>query len=279
MQFDFRPAAYNLKMQPCPTDSKEDSMKRNDLSQIATSARALHRSTRQAARFLSALCLLCLLAASGCQEDKAPVDPRVQSNPTDVPGAGNDSDPEKESISLFDGKSLSGWETIEFGGEEEIEVVAGEIQMGGGEALTGIGIDRDIEVPKINYEISLNAKRRDGNDFFCGLTFPVEDSHCTLVVGGWGGGVVGISNIDDRDASENETTVYKKFETEKWYPVRVRVTAEKITCWIGEEKLIDQSIVGRKISLRGGQMSLTTPIGICNFGTASSIKDIRIKKL
>ena len=44
-----------------------------------------------------------------------------------------------------------------------------------------------------------------GGDFFCGLTFPYGDASCTFVVGGWGGGLVGLSSINGDDASENET--------------------------------------------------------------------------
>ena len=45
-----------------------------------------------------------------------------------------------------------------------------------------------------------------------------------ILLGGWGGGVVGISSIDTMDASENETTKYRQFVTDRWYKVRLRVT-------------------------------------------------------
>jgi hypothetical protein len=48
----------------------------------------------------------------------------------------------------------------------------------------------------MNYEIKLEAKKVTGNDFFCGMTFPVGDSFCSFIVGGWGGPVVGLSSID-----------------------------------------------------------------------------------
>ena len=49
------------------------------------------------------------------------------------------------------------------------------------------------EIPKINYEVALDAMRVSGSDFFCGLTVPVNDSFCSLIVGGWGGGLGGVS--------------------------------------------------------------------------------------
>ena len=38
----------------------------------------------------------------------------------------------------------------------------------------------------MDYELRLEAKRVEGGDFFCGLTFPVGKEYCTLILGGWG---------------------------------------------------------------------------------------------
>ena len=48
------------------------------------------------------------------------------------------------------------------------------------------------KVPTDNFEITLQALKRRGDDFFCALTFPVRDSHASFVVGGWAG-TLGIS--------------------------------------------------------------------------------------
>ena len=77
------------------------------------------------------------------------------------------------------------------------------------------------KLPKTNFEISLDAKRVQGHDFFCGLTFPVGDSFASLIVGGWGGAVCGISSIDGNDASSNDTTTRRKFDNDKWYHIRL----------------------------------------------------------
>ena len=110
-------------------------------------------------------------------------------------------EPTKEppSKSLFDGKSLKGWKKTQFGGEGKVEVKDGRIVLHSGGPMTGITWTEDF--PKIDYEISLEAMRVDGSDFFCGLTFPVGDKPCSFIVGGWGGGVVGLSSIDGSDAS------------------------------------------------------------------------------
>ena len=116
---------------------------------------------------------------------------------------------------LFDGKSLEGWKITEFGGEGEVKVEEGQIVMKMGQPLTGITWKAGDQLPKDNYEITLSAMKRKGDDFFCCLTFPVGDSHASFVVGGWAGTVVGLSNIDGLDASENETTKYEKFDANK----------------------------------------------------------------
>src|SRR6187397_1050193 len=96
---------------------------------------------------------------------------------------------------LFDGKSLDGWKITPFGGEGEVTVKDGAIVMEMGNDMTGITWTKPF--PKMDYEVSLEAMRVAGGDFFCGLTFPVNDKPCSLIIGGWGGGTVGLSSIDD----------------------------------------------------------------------------------
>ena len=101
--------------------------------------------------------------------------------------------------SLFDGKTLKGWKAPEFGGQGKVEVKDGAIVMERGESMTGISCTG--KVPTVDYELTLEGKRVDGVDFFATTTFPVGKSHCSLVVGGWGGPVVGLSSIDYYDAA------------------------------------------------------------------------------
>jgi hypothetical protein len=118
----------------------------------------------------------------------------------------------------------------------------------------------------------------EGSDFFCAITFPVNDTFCTMVVGGWGGNLVGLSNLDGRDASENGTKVTRKFAKNQWYAIRIQVLPDRITAWIDDEKLIDESIVDREVSIRNDVVT-TTPLGITNFITVSSLRNIKIRKL
>ncbi|MEX0718891.1 MAG: DUF1080 domain-containing protein [Planctomycetaceae bacterium] len=177
---------------------------------------------------------------------------------------------------LFDGQSLEGWEPSNFGGEGEVTVEEGAIEMEMGADLTGIHTDR--ELPKTNYEVALEARRVEGGDFFCGLTFPVGDDSCSLIVGGWGGGVCGLSSIDDRDASENDTTTYRGFETGQWYRVRLRVTGPRIQAWLDDERIVNQPLEGKKISIRQ-EVDPSRPFGVCSWRTTAALRDIRIREL
>ncbi|MEO8498822.1 MAG: DUF1080 domain-containing protein [Planctomycetota bacterium] len=177
---------------------------------------------------------------------------------------------------LFDGKTLTGWKITNFGGEGEVTVKDEQIVMEFGSSLTGITYEG--EFPKTNFEISLEAMRVDGGDFFCGLTFPVAESHCSLILGGWGGAIVGLSSIDGHDASENETTQYRRFESGQWYKVRVRVTPERIEAWIDDKVAVDQDIVGRKITTRR-EVDLSKPLGISAYETRAALRKLQYREL
>ena len=130
----------------------------------------------------------------------------------------------------------------------------------------------------MDYEIELEAMRLKGHDFFCGLTFPVRDSSCSLVAGGWGGLVVGLSTLDHYDASENETTSVMDFETGRWYRFRVRVTEDKIEAWIDEDKVVDVETTGKVIDVRS-EMDLSKPLGIACWQTASAVRGIVVRRI
>ncbi len=180
---------------------------------------------------------------------------------------------------LFDGKTLGNWESIQFGGEGEVLVnEEGHLEFDFGAIMTGVKWKE--EPPRLsNYELELDAMKLDGNDFFCALTFPVKDSHATFVIGGWGGGIVGISSIDDLDASENETMNVEGFETGVWYRVKVRVTDAKIEAWIDDRQMVDLELADKKISLRPGDIELCVPIGIASFMTRSQYRNIQWRNL
>lgn len=181
-------------------------------------------------------------------------------------------------IKLFDGKTLAGWKSTNFGGEGDVTVEDGTILIDFGSDLSGITWQKEDVLPKTNYEITCEAKRIDGGDFFCGLTFPVKDSHCSLILGGWGGGVCGLSSIDGSDASENATTLYREFKTEQWYKIRLVVTDERIRTWVDGKEIIDANIKDKKIGIRG-EVELSKPLGFATWRTKGAIKNPVLKKL
>ena len=116
------------------------------------------------------------------------------------------------------------------------------------------------------------------NDFFCGITFPVKDQFCSLIVGGWGGPVVGLSCIDGKDASENATNVLKRFDKNVWYKIKMRVTGEKIQAWIDDEKLVDFAYTGHELYVRP-EVELSKPFGICTWMTTGELRRIRLEDI
>jgi hypothetical protein len=188
-----------------------------------------------------------------------------------------DLESDSSSLRLFDGSSLEGWKSTAFGGEGACRVEDGAIVLEPGFPLTGITSTRD-DLPKMNYEILLEARKTSGIDFFVGLTFPVDETHCSLIVGGWAGPVVGLSMIDDQDAANNETRHLMKFELKQWYQVRLQVTPNRIVAWIDDKKVVDQDVTGRRLSVRNETLP-SRPLGLCCFETRAEIRKFELKSL
>jgi len=176
---------------------------------------------------------------------------------------------------LFDGQSLAGWQVTDFQEGGKVEVRDGLLVFHRGDPF--VGVNYTNELPTVNYEVSLEAMIVAGSDFFCGLTFPVKNSFCSFIVGGWGGSVVGLSSLDGADASENETTQYVSFQTGRWYHLRLRVTEHKIEAWIEQKKVVNVNITGRKVSLRIGEILLSKPFGIASYSTDAAYRDLRLR--
>jgi hypothetical protein len=175
---------------------------------------------------------------------------------------------------LFDGKTLAHWKDSDFFGAGKVTIEEGSITLGFG-ALTGVTwADPSLPFPTAGYELRLDAMRVKGSDFFAGITFPVRDSYCTWIVGGWGGEVVGLSSIDHNDAAHNETSFNQKFDLGRWYALRVRVVPDRISAWIDGDLVIDIPIANRIISLREGEIEHSVPFGIASYETISRLKNI-----
>ena len=178
---------------------------------------------------------------------------------------------------LFDGKTLTGWQPSKSNAEGAVRVEDGRIVLDAGRAMTGITW-AGAALPATNYEIALQAMRVEGSDFFAGVTFPVDDSFCSLILGGWGGSVIGLSSINGQDASENETSQSMEFQNGRWYNVRIRVTPAKIEAWLDGRQIISQDLKGNRIDIRI-EMEFSKPLGVSSWRTKSALRDIRLRRL
>jgi uncharacterized protein (TIGR03067 family) len=179
--------------------------------------------------------------------------------------------------SLFDGKSLDGWKACDFADPGKVLVKDGAIVMEKGATMTGVAYTRG-DFPKIDYEVSFEGQRVAGGDFFCTTIFPVDDKFCSLVVGGWGGTIVGLSNVNHDNASQNETTAHKDFDNGKWYKVRLRVTKDRIITWIDADKVVDLDTTDRKLSLHGA-CEPCKPFGLTTWKTTGAVRSINVRPL
>jgi Domain of Unknown Function (DUF1080) len=179
--------------------------------------------------------------------------------------------------SLFDGKTLGNWQASKFGGDGSVKVENGEIVLETGKPFTGVTW-AGPELPKTNYELALQARRVEGRDFFAGVTFPVGDAYCSLILGGWGGTVMGLSSINSEDASQNQTSQSMEFELGRWYNARIRVTDAAIEVWLDDRQIIKQELKGNKVSIRM-EMDPSVPLGVASWRTKAALRDLRLRRL
>ena len=179
---------------------------------------------------------------------------------------------------LFDGKSLDNWEKTDYagGGDVRLDGKSGVV-LEFGIALTGIHWVGE-ELRNVNYELMWEAKKEMGSDFFASLTFPFRENHATLIVGGWGRALVGIASIDGFDASENETSTAHYFKMNQWYHFKLRVTEKYFRFWVDEEKLIVFSVEDREITMRTGEIEMSTPLGFSTYDTTGIIRNVVLRK-
>lgn len=211
--------------------------------------------------------ILCVLFIVSCSQGKKS-DKKEQSKdyPQQIP---------EGSTSMFNGKTLDGWQVTNFGTQGPVKVSEGKIVINTGDGCSGVNWVKDF--PAMNYELGLEARKTSGNDFFCGLTFPVREQFCSLIIGGWGGPVVGLSTIDGVDASDNETKVLRKFDPDVWYKINLQVNDSMIVATIDGENVVNFSYTGHKLGIRP-EVSLSRPFGICTWMTTAEIRNVWFKK-
>lgn len=176
---------------------------------------------------------------------------------------------------VFGDGTLEGWEPVDDGpgavfenGTDVVLTATKELnamRWGGG-------------LPTVPYEIQLEASRLDGNDIFCGLTFPVGEASISLILGGWSGQICGLSSLNYYDASDNETTTFYEFENERWYRVRLVVQSDSITAWLDDEPLVFVRTEGQILDTRL-EMDGCKPLGLATWMTRGGFRNMRIRHL
>jgi hypothetical protein len=194
-------------------------------------------------------------------------------------GVKSPAEPAKDVQPNFDGKDLSGWRIInkqDFGKHGEIGFAKGVVSIAAGSPASGIAWKG--KTATLDYEVTLQARRMKGGDFFCGITFPYKKAYSTLVLGGWGGGTTGLSNVDGFSAIENDTTDFIEFKNETWYTVRLKVTEKLIEAWVDKKKIVEQDTEGHKFSIWWEQEPVM-PFGIATWNTGAEIRNLKFTKL
>ena len=195
-------------------------------------------------------------------------------------GRADDKDKDKGKagpVALFDGKTLDGWKRTEFFKGGEVKVDGGAIRLVVGSGMTGVTSTR-ADLPRTDYELTFEAMRTSGVDFFAAATFPVGPSYITLVNGGWGGNVTGLSSLNGSDASENPTNTYVKYANDTWYRFRVRVTDGAIRCWVDDKPIVAADTrgieVGTRLETRPSQ-----PLGFATWESGGALRKVEVRRL
>ena len=186
-----------------------------------------------------------------------------------------------ETVALFNGKDLSGWKAADIWGNGKVEALSnGVVSCGIGKPLTGLAYTNTF--PTMSYEVKMEALRKEGSDFFVAMTIPVESNACTVVIGGWGGGLCGISSINFMDASENQYSEGVVFKNDVWYTLRVRVTPGLLEVFLNDTlytaKVPFES--SSAFTLRAGSdIDKTKPFGLATYETKALWRNLTVTAL
>jgi hypothetical protein len=184
---------------------------------------------------------------------------------------------------LLEAPLLQHWQSAGIEGEGSISLAGSEIVLGPGQPMTGVKFTAwsNMNLPLVDYAIEFEATRVDGQDIFAGITFPIRrlDTCATLVVGGWGGGLVGISSIDGLNANENSTRGEHPFTNGQWYRFRLEVRDEELKAWLEDRLVINASIKSRTISLRPGQIEQCVPFGVATYLSTGKVRGLVVTEL
>jgi hypothetical protein len=173
------------------------------------------------------------------------------------------------------------WKIMENGLEGKFSLENGLLTISRTDGVNGVGYVGSRAVPTVNYELSWEARRTTGGDFFSAATFPVRkmETCATFINGGWGGSITGVSDLNRMSANENNTTTIVNYEDGKWYRFRVQVTNEMLVAYVDDKKVVNTNITEKEISLRPGDIEYCAPLGFATYGSSGEIRNMQIRNL
>ena len=185
--------------------------------------------------------------------------------------------------SLLSAQWLSKWTTPMVPEAGRVVVNESSIRLDSGAPMTVVRFDAlsELGLNLAHYEVTFEARRVEGTDFFAALTFPVgsQDRCLSFINGGWGGGTTGFSNIDHTPASDNLTASLQRYVLGQWHAFRVLVSPEEILVTLDGRSIIRTAVQGHHFGLRPGDIELCAPFGFASYETTGEIRAISIRSL
>ncbi len=158
---------------------------------------------------------------------------------------------------------------------------AGVLLLGRGEPFAIVKYIGKQPLLVDQYEISWQAMRVDGNDFFASLTFPVGSAQkcATFVTGGWGGWTTGVSSLQHQFANENETTGSMEFQSGRWYEFTLQVNTQCLRALIDGKEQFKVGLKGKSIDMHPSEITKSMPLGFSSYSTRGAIRNVKIRPL
>ncbi len=167
-----------------------------------------------------------------------------------------------------------GFVATDFGAEDTVTIAPDAVSLEPGAPLSGVTYTGALPTPP--YTLAVEFTKRYGSDFPLAITFPVAGSHLSLVLGGWGGTVCGLSSLDGLDAARNATRFVRAFPVGVRTRVELDVEAERVAVRLDGVPVLDVPLAGRAVGVRA-ELEPCKPLGLAAFATATTIHSFRVR--
>jgi hypothetical protein len=178
---------------------------------------------------------------------------------------------------------IKAWSAPEIAAGGSVSFAANFISLASGGPMSVCRFDEwdKLQVDPAQYEITYEARRMEGSDFFAALTFPAGrlDRCLSFINGGWGGGTTGLSNIDHTPASDNLTASLQKYVKEHWHHFKITVLPTEVAVHMDQRLIARTAIAGHIIDLRPGDIEACAPLGFASYETSGEVRNMLLKPL